>query len=82
MIAPKSHSLGEHQAIRKVVIFDRAPEYFVLNFLTPTIILVFMEWFTFLIPLDKADRVAYGVTLLLANVATQFITADRRPPEK
>jgi len=81
-IAPKFHTLGERQANRKLIHFQRAPEYFVVNFLCPTMILVFMEWFTFLVPLEKADRVAYGVTLLLANIATQFITADRRPPEK
>jgi len=80
-ITPKFHTLGEQQAVRNLIHFERSPEYFIVNFLCPTMMLVFMEWFTFFIPLDKSDRVAYGVTLLLANVATQFITADRRPPE-
>ncbi|CAK0848595.1 unnamed protein product [Prorocentrum cordatum] len=53
-----------------------------LNLICPTLMMVVLSWFVFFTPVAKSDRLAYSVTLLLAAMAVQFITADKRPAEQ
>jgi len=60
----------------------RFSRYYVVNYIIPLFLMVVLSWFTFWIPLDRSDRVAYTVTLLLTAMAVQFTTSDKRPAEK
>jgi hypothetical protein len=67
--------------IRFFASISRYSRYYMLNLVYPTIMMVVLSWFVFFTPITKSDRLAYSVTLLLAAMAVQFITADRRPAE-
>lgn len=67
--------------IRFFVHISRYSRYYMLNLIYPTVMMVVLSWFVFFTPVTKSDRLAYSVTLLLAAMAVQFLTADRRPAE-
>jgi len=68
--------------VRFFVRISRYSRYYMLNLVCPTVLMVVLSWFVFFTPITKSDRLAYSVTLLLAAMAVQFITADKRPAEE
>ncbi|XP_066289241.1 neuronal acetylcholine receptor subunit alpha-9-like [Branchiostoma lanceolatum] len=57
------------------VTFDRIPTYHSCTTLSPVIILSILMCITFTLPIDKGDRVSFGVTILLFMVVSLvFIT--------
>jgi hypothetical protein len=76
---------GELAVTRQGVQFNlllvRIPHYFAVNLLFPMVLLVVIGWFSFFTPIGSHDRMSYSVTLLLAAMAVQFITAGFRPQE-
>jgi len=68
--------------IRYFMRIARYSRYYMLNLICPTLMMVVLSWFVFFTPVAKSDRLAYSVTLLLAAMAVQFITADKRPAEQ
>jgi len=73
---------GEYVGVKFELRIGRFPRYYVVNYILPIILVVFLGYITFFIPLDKSDRLAYACTLLLTALAVQFITADKRPAER
>jgi hypothetical protein len=69
------------QGVQFNLLLVRIPHFFVVNLLFPMILLVVIGWFSFFTPIESHDRMSYSVTLLLAAMAVQFITAGFRPQE-
>jgi hypothetical protein len=67
--------------IRYFIHISRYSRFYMLNLVYPMTMMVVLSWLVFFTPITKSDRLAYSVTLLLAAMAVQFITADKRPAE-
>jgi hypothetical protein len=61
------------------VVLRRFAHYYIVNFIIPLLCMILMAWITFWIPLESMERIAYATTMLLSVIATNFITADKRP---
>lgn len=59
--------------------FSRAKNYYVFNIITPTIILTYVSFGTFLLDLRVGERLSYGMSLALVVVTQQIMTGDLIP---
>lgn len=57
----------------------RVPQYFVLNLLTPIVLLSVLNLFTFAIPCDSGERTGYSITVWLSFVVFLTIINDNLP---
>jgi len=57
----------------------RVPQYFVLNLLTPIVLLSILNLFTFAIPCDSGERTGYSITVWLSFAVFLTIINDNLP---
>lgn len=57
----------------------RVPQYFVLNLLTPIVLLSVLNLFTFAIPCDSGERTGYSITVWLSFAVFLTIINDNLP---
>ncbi|KAI8522094.1 hypothetical protein Bbelb_018480 [Branchiostoma belcheri] len=62
-----------------VLHLSRAPLFHIATTVGPCIILVVLMSMTFIIPLDKGDRISFGVTILLSMVVSLVFVTDVLP---
>jgi len=79
---PGGGDYGTFDAVRWTITLKRHPNFYVVNYILPTVALVFLSWLTFFVPLDSSDRISYAVTLTLTAMAVALLTTDKRPPDK
>merc|ERR1712157_495962 len=76
---------GGHCGVYPGVIFNldlaRYSHYYEINFILPLCAMIFLAWLGLFIPtgMEDGNRIGYGVTILFAAVAVNFVTADQRP---
>ncbi|KAI8490993.1 hypothetical protein Bbelb_314120 [Branchiostoma belcheri] len=62
-----------------VLHLERAPLFHIATTVGPCIILVALMTITFIMPLDRGDRISYGVTILLSMVVSLVFVTDVLP---
>ncbi|KAI8500865.1 hypothetical protein Bbelb_216830 [Branchiostoma belcheri] len=62
-----------------VLHLERAPLFHIATTVGPCIILVVLMVITFIMPLDRGDRISYGVTILLSMVVSLVFVTDVLP---
>ncbi|KAI8514002.1 hypothetical protein Bbelb_083260 [Branchiostoma belcheri] len=62
-----------------VLHLERAPMFHIATTVGPCIILVVLMSITFIMPLDRGDRIAFGVTILLSMVVSLVFVSDVLP---
>ncbi|KAI8490953.1 hypothetical protein Bbelb_313720 [Branchiostoma belcheri] len=62
-----------------VLHLERAPLFHIATTVGPCIILVALMVITFIMPLDRGDRISYGVTILLSMVVSLVFVTDVLP---
>ncbi|XP_019617394.1 PREDICTED: uncharacterized protein LOC109464761 [Branchiostoma belcheri] len=62
-----------------VLHLSRAPLFHIATTVGPCIILVVLMVITFIMPLDRGDRISYGVTILLSMVVSLVFVTDVLP---
>ncbi|XP_078679071.1 uncharacterized protein LOC144914751 isoform X1 [Branchiostoma floridae x Branchiostoma belcheri] len=58
---------------------QRNPTYHMCTTIAPTIVLAVLMCVTFLLPIDKGDRLSYGMAILLAMVVSLVVITDFLP---
>ncbi|XP_067936881.1 CHRNA7-FAM7A fusion protein-like [Watersipora subatra] len=58
---------------------ERRSLYYIVNIITPCIILSLLATFTFCIPPDSGEKISLGITLLLSFTVFQLIVAESIP---
>ncbi|XP_069131615.1 acetylcholine receptor subunit beta-type lev-1-like [Argopecten irradians] len=61
------------------ITFKRKPEFFVMNFLLPTMLMCFMNMFVFLLPAESGERVGFCITVLLSIAVFLSIVSSALP---
>ncbi|XP_066290517.1 uncharacterized protein [Branchiostoma lanceolatum] len=59
--------------------FDRIPTFHLCTTLFPAIILTLLMCITFVLPIDKGDRLSFGMTILLSMVVSLVFITDVLP---
>ena len=70
--------LDEHQ-ISLFFTLKRRPNYYVMHLLIPNSLLIALEFCTFLLPPDSADRTAFSVSIYLALILLETILVNLVP---
>ena len=58
---------------------ERKSLYYIVNIITPCVILSLLATFTFCIPPDSGEKISLGITLLLSFTVFQLIVAESIP---
>ncbi|XP_069131780.1 acetylcholine receptor subunit beta-type lev-1-like [Argopecten irradians] len=61
------------------LIFKRKPEFFLMNFLLPIMLMCFMNMFVFLLPAQSGERVGFCITVLLSIAVFLSIVSSTLP---
>eukprot|EP00747_Dinoflagellata_sp_TGD_P168565 gnl/TRDRNA2_/TRDRNA2_195239_c0_seq1.p1 gnl/TRDRNA2_/TRDRNA2_195239_c0~~gnl/TRDRNA2_/TRDRNA2_195239_c0_seq1.p1 ORF type:complete len:647 (-),score=80.72 gnl/TRDRNA2_/TRDRNA2_195239_c0_seq1:120-1961(-) len=61
------------------MVINRHGHYYVINFICPMILMLWLSWMSMILPVKASDRVTYMVTIVLTVMAVNFITAERLP---
>ena len=66
-----------------VTIIDRFWQYYLINMIVPSFMLVIISFITFIIPASGVDsRIALNMTLFLSLTALQFVINDQLPKSR
>ncbi|KAK3102917.1 hypothetical protein FSP39_014937 [Pinctada imbricata] len=75
----KSVSTGYNNNIVCGIVLERRATFYVLNLLTPIIILMVLNSMVFALPAESGERVGFSVTLLLSVAVYMTIISDKLP---
>lgn len=70
---------GTWPGVKVYMQLARHGHYYVVNMISPIMMLVMLTWFAMWIPMGASDRVACMFTLVLTVMATQSLNAEKRP---
>ncbi|XP_066477669.1 acetylcholine receptor subunit delta [Tiliqua scincoides] len=76
-VPPESN---QHQDITFYLIIKRKPLFYIINIVTPCILIAFMTILVFYLPADSGEKVTLAISILLAQSVFLLLISQRLPP--